>query len=494
MEYISTRGGLSVSAGIAILKGIADDGGLYVPSSFPMLSKEDFDRMIPMDYPERAAEILSLFLTDYSKEELKEFAYKAYEKFDGDPAPILKIDDGLYLLELFHGPTYAFKDLALTILPYLLQSARKKAGETNKTLILVATSGDTGKAAAEGFKDVEGTEIVVIYPSEGVSELQKLQMKTSEGDNVHFIGIEGNFDQAQSLVKKIFADKKTNDRFKKLGYTLSSANSINWGRLAPQIVYYISAYLDILGCEEIKPDEKINFIVPTGNFGNILSAYYAKKMGLPINKLIVASNSNDVLTEFFQSGKYDSNRPFHKTMSPSMDILISSNLERLLFEFSGRDPKIVKKLMEELKEKGKYNLDFEKLSSAIPEFEAFMSDEKNTAEGIKVFYELYDYVLDPHTAVASNAYADYIYEKKDETQSVIVSTASPYKFAKDVYNCLTDRIEPNSLNALKKLHDFTMTEVPEHLLELDIMPILHDKVVKIDQAEEVIFSIFEKKV
>ncbi len=493
MKYISTRGGLQVSAGTAILKGLADDGGLYVPSSFPILTKDDFDKLIPMDYPERAAEILSLFLDDYTKEELKEYAIKAYDKFEGDPAPVLKIDESMFVLELFHGPTYAFKDLALSILPYLMCAARKKAGETKKTLILVATSGDTGKAAAEGFKDVEGTEIVVLYPSEGVSKLQKLQMTTTEGENVHFVGLEGNFDQAQSLVKKIFSDKKAIERFAKLGFSLSSANSINWGRIVSQIVYYISAYLDILGCEEIKPNEKINFVVPTGNFGNILSAYYAKKMGIPINKLIVASNSNDVLTQFFKEGIYNSKRTFYKTMSPSMDILVSSNLERLLFELSGRDSNFINKIMKDLKDKGEYIIDYELIKKMIPEFIAYMSDEENTAEGIKIFYEMYDYLIDPHTSVATNAYSDYIYEKKDKTSSVIVSTASAYKFAPDVYKCLTGRVEEDALNALKKLHDYTMTEIPESLMELDLLPILHDKVASISDAEEAIFEIFEKK-
>lgn len=493
MNYISTRGGLPVNAGTAILKGLADDGGLYVPSSFPILTKEDFEKLIPLDYPERATEILSLFLDDYTKEEIKEFAIKAYDKFDGDPAPVLKIDESMFVLELFHGPTCAFKDLALSILPYLMISARKKAGEKDKTLILVATSGDTGKAAAEGFKDVENTEIVVLYPSEGVSELQKLQMTTSEGENVHFIGIEGNFDQAQSLVKKIFSNKKSVERFKKLGYSLSSANSINWGRLVSQIVYYISAYLDILGCEEIKPNEKINFVVPTGNFGNILSAYYAKKMGVPINRLIVASNSNDVLTQFFNEGLYNSKRKFYKTMSPSMDILVSSNLERLLFEVSGRDASFISKLMGDLNKKGEYSIDYNLLKQNIPEFIAYMSDEDNTAEGIKIFYEMYDYLIDPHTSVATNAYSDYIYEKKDKTSSVIVSTASAYKFASDVYKSLTGNIERNALNALKKLHDYTMTDIPDNLIELDLLPILHDKVVNISEAEEAIFDIFENK-
>lgn len=491
MEYVSTRGGAGVSAGTAILKGIADDGGLYVPSSFPVLTKELMKEMIEMEYYERAAEILSMYLTDYTKEEILEYAEKAYSRFDGDPAPVIKIED-IYLLELFHGPTSAFKDIALTILPYLMHAARVKSGEKGKTLILVATSGDTGKAALEGFKDVEGTEIVVLYPAKGVSELQKLQMQVSEGENVHVIGISGNFDEAQTLVKNIFNSKEANEKFKKLGYSLSSANSINWGRLVPQIVYYISAYLDMLGCDEIKWGEKINVVVPTGNFGNILAAYYAMKMGLPIKKLIVASNSNNVLTDFFNDGKYDANRTFHKTISPSMDILVSSNLERLLFEFAGRDPKIVKKWMEELKTKGEYTIDKAELAKKLPEFVGYMSSEEDTKDGILAFYDMTDYVLDPHTAVAVNACYDYQYDTNDKTKTLVVSTASPYKFSKDVFEIITGKKEPNAINAMKRLYDYVLIDVPSNLLELDMMEILHDIEVDTQDAEKTIFSVLKK--
>lgn len=491
MEYISTRGGAGVSAGTAILKGIADDGGLYVPSSFPVLTKELMKEMIEMEYYERAAEILSMYLTDYTKEEILEYAEKAYSRFDGDPAPVIKIED-IYLLELFHGPTSAFKDIALTILPYLMHAARVKSGEKGKTLILVATSGDTGKAALEGFKDVEGTEIVVLYPAKGVSELQKLQMQVSEGENVHVIGISGNFDEAQTLVKNIFNSKEANEKFNKLGYSLSSANSINWGRLVPQIVYYISAYLDMLGCDEIKWGEKINVVVPTGNFGNILAAYYAMKMGLPIKKLIVASNSNNVLTDFFNDGKYDANRTFHKTISPSMDILVSSNLERLLFEFAGRDPKTVKKWMEELKTKGEYTIDKAELAKKLPEFVGYMSSEEDTKDGILAFYDMTDYVLDPHTAVAVNACYDYQYDTNDKTKTLVVSTASPYKFSKDVFEIITGKKEPNAINAMKRLYDYVLIDMPSNLLELDMMEILHDIEVDTQDAEKTIFSVLKK--
>lgn len=491
MKYISTRGGAEVSAGTAILKGIADDGGLYVPSSFPILYKQLMEDMVSMDYFERAAEILSLYLTDYTKKELLDYAEKAYSRFDGDPAPVLKVED-IYVLELFHGPTCAFKDIALTILPYLMQSAREKAGEKNKTLILVATSGDTGKAAAEGFSDVPGTEIVVLYPSEGVSDLQKLQMQTSEGENVHMIGIEGNFDDAQNIVKSIFNSKTANEEFNKLGYSLSSANSINWGRLVPQIVYYISAYLDMVGTDEIKMGEKINVTVPTGNFGNILAAYYAKKMGLPIKKLIVASNSNNVLTEFFTNGVYDANREFFKTLSPSMDILVSSNLERLLFEFAGRDSNVVNELMEKLKKEGKYEISYDEIKKRLPEFVGYMSTEEDTKDGIRAFYDMTDYVLDPHTAVAMNANYDYSYDTGDKTKMLVISTASPYKFAKDVFEIISDKEEKDALYAMKRLHDIIMEDIPSGLSELDMMPILHSTVVPPGDVEKTIFSILKR--
>ncbi len=492
MDFISTRGGGAVSAGAAILKGIAEDGGLYVPSFFPELSKEELRNMISMDYAERAACILGMYLTDYTEAELLDYARKAYARFDGEPAPVIGSDDETYILELFHGPTLAFKDIALTLLPHLMTAARKKSGSSDKTLILVATSGDTGKAALEGFKDVEGTEIVVIYPSEGVSTMQKLQMQTSEGKNVHVIGIKGNFDDAQTAVKRIFTSEESKARFKELGYSFSSANSINWGRLVPQIVYYVSAYLDLLGTGEIDEDEPVNFVVPTGNFGNILAGYYAKRMGLPINKLIVASNVNNVLTDFFNDGKYDVNRPFHKTMSPSMDILVSSNLERLLFELGDRDPAFVRNIMEELKIYGRYTVDSDTIREKLPEFVGYYSDEQDTAEAIDNFFENYDYLLDPHTAVAVSSYYDYVADTGDQTKSVVVSTASPYKFAHDVYECLTGNDEKDPFKAVKRLHQYTMTEVPRQISELNELPILHDAVVETKDIENAILALFDK--
>lgn len=493
MDFISTRGGSAVSAGTAILKGIAEDGGLFVPSFFPTLSQEDLRNMVTMDYAERAALVLGMFLSDYSEAELLSYARKAYARFDGEPAPVIGVDDTTYIMELFHGPTLAFKDIALTLLPHLMGAAHKKCGSDKKTLILVATSGDTGKAAIEGFKNVEGTEIVVIYPSEGVSALQKLQMQTSDGDNVHVLGIKGNFDDAQSAVKRIFNSPECKERFEKLGYALSSANSINWGRLVPQIVYYISAYVDMLGCDEIEEGEPINFVVPTGNFGDVLAGYYAKRMGLPVNKLIVASNINNVLTDFFGSGRYDINRPFHKTMSPSMDILISSNLERLLFEILDRDSAKVRALMDSLKEDGEYEIDVDTLFEKVPEFLAYCSDEAGTEATIDNFFETNDYLLDPHTAVAVNSYNDYLTETGDQTKTVVVSTASPYKFAHDVYQAVSGNDEEDPFKAVKKLHSYTLTDIPKEIKALEYLEPIHTDVVAVKDIDEAIFAYFEKE-
>ena len=492
MDYISTRGGSAVSAGAAILKGIAEDGGLYVPSFFPKLELEDLRNMVSMDYAERAALIIGQFLTDYSEAELLDYARKAYARFDGEPAPVVGVDDTTYIMELFHGPTLAFKDIALTLLPHLMGAAHRKCGSDKKTLILVATSGDTGKAAIEGFKNVEGTEIVVIYPSEGVSDLQKLQMQTSDGNNVHVLGIRGNFDDAQTAVKRIFNSREANEKFNKLGYSLSSANSINWGRLVPQIVYYVSAYVDMLGCDEIDEGEAINFVVPTGNFGDILAGYYAKRMGLPVNKLIVASNVNNVLTDFFTDGVYDTNRPFHKTVSPSMDILVSSNLERLLFELYDRDAEKVRELMDSLKEEGEYSVDIDRIYEVLPEFTAYSTDENGTCATIDNFFETNDYLLDTHTAVAVNAYNDYLTETGDNTKTVVLSTASPYKFAHDVYESVSGNDEPDAFKAVKKLHSYTMTAIPAQIKELEYLDPIHTGVVDVKDIEEAIFAFFNK--
>lgn len=478
MKYISTRNiNQRVTGSEAIVAGISGDGGLFVPEEFPQLSIEKLLELCDNSYEERAAYIMSLFLDEFSYEELLDYAEKAYSRFEGDPCPLVNIDEGLCILELWHGPTYAFKDIALTMLPYLLTASKKKIGRNDKTLILVATSGDTGKAALEGFSDIEGTDIMVFYPNEGVSCMQQLQMSTQEGANVYVGAIEGNFDDAQNAVKEIFIDKTIAESLKANGYALSSANSINWGRLLPQIVYYISSYCDLLGAKQINAEDKINFCVPSGNFGNILAGYYAKRMGLPINKLICASNINNILTDFFTTGEYNVNRDFYKTMSPSMDILISSNLERLLFEILDRDDTKLKELMAELKETGKYTVDYSIIENNFECFTAGYATEDDTNETIFNNYDIYDYIFDPHTAVAAYVYNEYLISG-DYTPTVIISTANPYKFSKDVYAAISEGSDADEFSAARRLSLLTGMDMPEGIAELRNTPIRFSDVLK----------------
>ena len=468
MKFISTRGKSEVScSAAAIAKGLADDGGLFVPEKFPSVTATELNNMLTMDYAERACTVLHKYLKEYDREELLCACKSAYSKFeDNDAAPIVKIDEGTFIMELFHGPTLAFKDVALTLLPYLLRKGADISGVKEEILILVATSGDTGKAALEGFKDADGIKIMVFYPSEGVSDMQKLQMCTQEGKNVNVVGIKGNFDDCQTAVKNIFSDKEINAQLKNKGVVLSSANSMNFGRLVPQVSYYFSAYCDLVNSNEIKMGDKVNFVVPTGNFGNILAGYYAKKMGLPVGKLICASNSNNVLTEFFASGTYDINREFYKTISPSMDILISSNLERLIYEQSNRNAELTANRMAELKQRGKYTItDAEKVAIS-KEFFADYTDEEECLNVISEVFDDYGYVLDTHTAVAmdvKNAYCDLT---GDKTPTVVLSTASPYKFAHDVLSAICGNAPTDAFKAANKLYEQTAAPIPEQIVAL----------------------------
>ena len=468
MKFISTRGKSTAScAAEAIAKGLADDGGLFVPETFPSVSQNDIKLMLSMDYAERATFVLHKYLEEYDYEELLNACKSAYSKFeDNDPAPVVKIDDKFFIMELFHGPTLAFKDVALTLLPYLLRKGCDISGIKEDVLILVATSGDTGKAALEGFKDAKGIKIMVFYPSEGVSDMQKAQMCTQEGNNVNVVAVEGNFDDCQTAVKKIFTDKVINEQLKNDNVLLSSANSMNFGRLAPQITYYFSAYCDLVNGNEIKLGDEVDFVVPTGNFGNILAGYYAKKMGLPVGKLVCASNSNNVLTEFFASGTYDANREFFKTISPSMDILISSNLERLIFELHNRDADKTSEKMTELKIKGKYELDkivFDKLQN---EFFAGYTDEEECRSEIEYIFDEYGYVADPHTAVAISVADNYNSTVTSTNNIVVLSTASPYKFACDVYNVISGKSVADAFKASEMLCDVSAMPVPSQISEL----------------------------
>ena len=465
MLYSSTRSatGPFVSSAEAIKRGLAPDGGLYMPNEIPTLSDDELDELAGLSYPERAARILGKFLTDYTEEELLSDCREAYgeDRFPGGAAPLSDIDGSTVALELWHGPTCAFKDMALQIMPRLLSRALRKTGELKTALILVATSGDTGKAALEGYRDVPQTKIQVFYPADGVSRVQKLQMATQTGDNVNVTAIRGNFDDAQTGGKKIFSDPAIRDELASRGVILSSANSINWGRLAPQIAYYVSAYCDLVASSRIDPGETVDVTVPTGNFGNIFAAYLAKRMGVPFGRLICASNRNDVLTEFLACGVYDRNRAFHTTMSPSMDILISSNLERLLYvKFGARR---CKALMDQLNASGRYALTHEELTAVREDFVGYSADEEMTGEAIKRAYEA-GYLCDPHTTVGYAAIRADRNVRDRAKKILLASTASPYKFASNVYRCLTGKEPTNDLFALQELAAFTSTPVPAPLV------------------------------
>ncbi len=477
MNYISTRTKDSEkqTASYIIKRGLAPDGGLYVPEDLPTLDKADIEKLVSMSYTERATYILSLFLTDYSGEELKNAAEAAYskEKFGGPAAPIAKVGDD-YFLELWHGPTSAFKDMALQIMPRLLSLSLNKTGETKDAYILVATSGDTGKAALEGYCDVDRVRIKVFYPVNGVSNIQKKQMASQKGNNVDVVSINGNFDDAQSGVKQIFADENAKNMLAERGYFFSSANSINWGRLAPQIVYYVSAYCDLVNEGELKYGDKLDVTVPTGNFGNILAAYIAKKMGLPLGKLVCASNRNDILTDFINGGVYDKRREFFTTVSPSMDILISSNLERLLWFTVGADK--TRECMEKLSKEGIYTLDSEAMEVIRSDFAGFACSEEDTKKTISELFAEYGYLCDTHTAVAAHAAKQY--KTENGNKMLVVSTASPYKFAPAVLSALGETVPADDFDALDKLFAVTKCAIPANLADLRNAETRFDKTVE----------------
>lgn len=478
MQFISTRGGEKVSGAQAIVQGLAKNGGLYVPETFPKITEEEMRQMADMDYPERAAFVLGKYLADdLGADFLKEVCKKAYASFEGDdPVPLVKIDGQLFILELFHGPTCAFKDMALTVLPYLLKKSCEVTGIKEDILILAATSGDTGKAALEGFRDVAGTKVAVFYPDDGVSKMQRLQMCTQDGKNVFVAAVKGNFDDCQRAVKNLFASQEFNDALAVKNTRLSSANSINFGRLAPQIAYYFSAYLDLITSGQIEMGEKIDFVVPTGNFGDILAGWYAKQMGLPVRKLVCASNRNKVLTDFFEKGVYDINRTFRTTMSPSMDILISSNLERLLFEISGRNAKMTADRMRQLAEKKSYCITQAEKKILDEEFFGDFASEDDTVEAMYDVFDEYGYAMDTHTGVALAVYDKYkksieTEEKKDTTKIVVLSTANPYKFPQDVLYALSGNDVKDSFKGVKRLNLLTAMKPPKSLTELRYKPI-----------------------
>ena len=485
MKFVSTRGEYTerVSSAFAIKSGLAEDGGLFMPESIPQLSSDELKMLSKRDYPERAAYIIGKFLTDYTYDELLADAKEAYspERFSPSPAPIKQVDEKIFALELWHGPTCAFKDMALQIMPRLFVRALRKTGECREALILVATSGDTGKAALEGYRDLEGTKIQVFYPTDGVSRVQKLQMQTQEGSNLSVKAIRGNFDDAQNGVKRIFSDKEMAKKLDSAGVFLSSANSINWGRLVPQIVYYVSAYLDMLNSKYIESSEKIDVCVPTGNFGNIFAAYIAKLMGLPIEKLICASNKNNVLTDFLTSGTYNKNREFYPTVSPSMDILISSNLERLLYLVAGQEQ--TREYMSSLVSAGEYHLNSNVFDKIRNNFIGFYADENETKSTIQAICKNKNYLIDTHTAVAMCAAEKYLDTYKAERKVLVASTASPYKFARDVYASLDSARPTSDTEALGALSELTGTEIPTPLASVLVKDILHSDIIGKDDME-----------
>ena len=486
MKFISTRGkSPAVTAAEAIRRGLAPDGGLYVPDALPVFSASELEALLTLPYAELSAAVLERFLPGFSREELLGYTKKAYASFDdGAVVPLHALGDKLWTMELFHGPTCAFKDVALQILPYLLAASVRKCADEHTVAILVATSGDTGKAALEGFADVPGTKIAVFYPDGGVSDIQRAQMATQGGDNVLVLAVRGNFDDAQTGVKDLFADSALAAELDKAGVVLSSANSINWGRLAPQIAYYFAAYAQLLRAGAVAPGERVDFSVPTGNFGDILAGYFAKRAGLPVGKLLCASNSNNVLTDFLRTGVYDKNRPFLRTMSPSMDILVSSNLERLLY-LAAQDGERVSEWMQALRGEGKYAVGEELLSLLADEgFAAFFASEEETARVIRAVWEKKGYLADPHTAAGLSAAEQYRRESGETRPTVALSTASPFKFAAAMLSSLGETVPENDFAALDALSAFAKTPVPAPLDALRAREERFKTVVEKDEMRE----------
>ena len=498
MSFFSTRGESCVTASQAILRGLAPDGGLYVPAMYPSVPMERISSFCEMDYGQRAVSILKRYLEDFSIPEIEEAVRAAYspERFDcPEIASVRSLDENTWVLELFHGPTLAFKDIALQLLPHLTRLSARKNGEEREISILVATSGDTGKAALEGFRDVPGTSCTVFYPLDGVSDVQKLQMVTTGGNNTHVIAVKGTFDDAQTGVKELFSSGEFAEEMNRRGKTLSSANSINFGRLVPQVVYYFSAYADLVNKRAIAPGDPVNFCVPTGNFGDILAGYYARNMGLPVNKLICASNRNNVLSDFFSSGIYSTHRTFFRTLSPSMDILVSSNLERLLYEAADRDGELIRTWMTQLKECGSYSVGEQRREWLSDIFWGDCADNKDTLAEIRRRFREEHYLMDPHTAVGSHVLRQYRRSMNDPTPTVLLATASPYKFAADVLRGIAGEEAAQGKDAFacsEELEKLSGIPMPEQVRSLKEQPVRHTAVCERDAMGPAVLAQFDR--
>ncbi|MBR2341647.1 MAG: threonine synthase [Clostridia bacterium] len=475
MYFISTRGDEKVTGAQAIALALAKDGGLFVPETFPQLTRDDLEKMSEMNYPERAAYVLSKYLDDLGEEFILDACKKAYETFEGeDPIPLVRINEGLYILELYHGPTCSIKDVSLTLFPQLLKRSMELLGYNEEVLLLAATSGDTGKATLQAFRDVKGTKVAIFYPDEGVAKMQKIQICTQSGDNLNVSAIKGNFDDCQRAVRKLFADKDFNEKLQNEGVRLSSTNSMNIARLLPQIAYYFSAYLDLATSDQIEMGDEIDFAVPTGNFEDVLAGWYAKKMGLPIRRLICASNRNRALADFLKTGSYNVKRNFFRTMSPSIDVLLSVNLERLLFEVCGRKADVIADRMKNLSENGEYSITQAELKAIHNDFYGGYATEDGTVEAMYDIFEEYGYAMDTHTGVATAVcytYRDKEVDEKDRTPLIILSTANPYKFPQDVLYALSGNDVKDSFKGIKRLNLLTAMKPPKCLMELRYKPL-----------------------
>ena len=478
MKFIGTRGGDKVSGAEAIVKGLADNGGFYVPDKFPQVSPEEMEKLAEMGYAERTAFILGKYLADELGEAcLLETCEKAYSTFEGkDPVPLIKVDGNMYVLEIFHGPTCSFKDMSLTLLPNLLKKSCEVAGIKEELLVVIATSGDTGKAAMEAFRNVKGAKVAVFYPDEGSAKMQRLQMCTQPGNNVSVTAVEGNFDDCQRAVKKMIASEEFNAELQKKGVRLSTANSINFACILPQVAYYFSAYIDLWTSGQIELGDKIDFVVPAGNFGGFVAGWYAKNMGLPVRKLVCASNRNRALADFFKTGTYSAKRDVHRTMSPSMDVMVASDVERLIFEISGRNAKLTAERMQDLAEKKEYTVTPKEKAVLDAEFYGGFASEDDTVEAMYDVFDEYGYAMDTHTGVALAVKEQYRYEvekqdKKDKTPIVVLATANPYKFPQDVLYALSGNDVKDSFKGIKRLHLLTAMKPPKSLLDLRYKPI-----------------------